>query len=251
MVPEQQAGDVVDATQFIGQVAQVLASRVQVPEVDFVVKLRSVKIAGQAVTAQQDGVAIMQLQVEEVGRDVFCGADGAGDDGAEALQLGRVHVFFADGAKANQLIDVGVVGGDLAPALALQQVGAAVTDVADDECVPGDGGGDHGGAHVVVLVAAAFAPDGAVGGGEGCVQVLFNRVGCGGVDRLRGKAGGCGAAGHEAGNFAAGGATHAVADQVQAAAPVDAIGVFVIGAHLADAGPCRGTNERTMRARTG
>ena len=101
---------------------------------------------GQAVAAQQDAVAVEQLDVERVGAHVGIQPDGSRDDVAVARCGG---VFPRHGAGADELIDHGVVFRELPQLTLADQVGARVADVDHKGRATTDHGGDQRGGHAL------------------------------------------------------------------------------------------------------
>ena len=61
--------------------------------------------------------AWLELDGEEIGLDLGGGADGAGDDGLETVEIGGGGVFEGQRAIANEFVDVGVVDSELGAAV--------------------------------------------------------------------------------------------------------------------------------------
>jgi hypothetical protein len=135
-----------------------------------------------------------------------------------------------------------MVDGDLAESLAAEEIGAAIADVDGGERGAIERDGDEGRSHAAeASVEGALGTDGAVGGGDGSLQspaVGVVGFATDGLDFLVGDVEE-GVGGDAAGDFAAGGSAHAIADDVEMQMIVAAEGVLVTVADEADVGMCR------------
>ncbi len=111
-----------------------------------------VEDAAGAVAAQQQPVAGLELDVEEVGLGLAHAVERPEDEVAVRVDP---RLVLGDPALVDQGLDEGVVLGQLAELLVAEEVGAAVSDVAHAEPLPveeGDGGGGAGAVEGGLLV---------------------------------------------------------------------------------------------------
>ena len=99
---------------------------------------------GEPVGAEQEEVAVLRREREEVDLDLGVGAERASDDRALRVGLG---LLGREAAAANELRDQGVILGQLGELVLAQQVGARVADVPDHDAVVLDQRHRHRRAH--------------------------------------------------------------------------------------------------------
>ena len=231
---DEQAGDVVAAAGLVGGFDEAEGCGIEFRGLrrdgegagDFVLA----DFAGEAVGAEEEEVAGLDGQLQNLFGDGGLGADGAGDDAAERRVLG---LLGGDGAEADLLVDEGVVVGLAAELARAEEIAAAVAGVGDEGGAGLEKERDEGGAHTAEAgVALGAFVDGAVGRADGLVEGFARRK----VFGVRGEVSHDGVDGEAAGNFAAGRAAHAVTDDEDAAIRTEAEGVFVVVAEAAVAG---------------
>ncbi len=138
-----------------------------------------VEDAAGAVAAEQQPVAELELDVEEVGVDVVHAVDGLEDQVAVRVGAG---VLLGDPALVDEALHERVVLGDLADLPGAEQVGAAVADVPERQLravEEREGGGRAGAAEAGVVVDELGDPVvGAVqGAGHLAAHVVAGRRG--------------------------------------------------------------------------
>ena len=245
---EENACDVVLAAALLGNVDEVGAGGLKWgcgdDSGDFFLK----NIAGEAIGGQQDGSARFEIDGEKVGLHVGRDSNRAGDHRLHAFQVSVARVLNSEGAVANELVDIGVVDGELDALAVLADVGAAVSDIAEDEFVAIERSNDCGCSHAFVFGNLAVFPHIEIGGVDGIEK-----------PRAYGRAGGSrgcvvlheGCHGTGAGHFSAGHASHAVADNIDAERLVVSEEVFVVGTDEADVAEGRNGKARPWRRGAG
>jgi hypothetical protein len=80
----------------------------------------------QAVAAEQDTVAVLQLFDEEVGADIGLCAQATGND--VAVRMGS-RLLFGEQTGANLLRDPGMIEGDLSHVVVAHEIATTVADI--------------------------------------------------------------------------------------------------------------------------
>ena len=129
----------------------------------------------EAVSAEQQRVALHQRRGERPGVDLYLGpdADAAGHDVASRVGAG---LFRRELALADQLGDQRMVTGQLLDRAVADQIGAAVADVRQESLGVADDQRRAGGAHADALgVAVTVLVHDAVGGTQRADQIVQRR----------------------------------------------------------------------------
>jgi hypothetical protein len=167
-------GDVVVAAALVGEFDELLAGGLGLRRGDDLTDLLRAEQPVQAVGAQQEDVALSELEWKQVHEHVRLLAQAAQQ---HAAVLRRLGLFRGELAHFDLQGDPRVIASDLLDLAVAHQVGAAVANVGHIGAVAMHGGADDGGAHAEVLdVLLGGFVDRTVGLFDGFAQALGERA---------------------------------------------------------------------------